>query len=574
MPDLFNNPNNDYVYPALSPCAGTPDDAYLEFTETGIGIVSGSKILANINFSDLKIPVAAYSTETKILQEGEVIYITGLTKGLTARVQVFTMPISPSLVTTNEDSDPYFLNIDLSINYYKNFKYTYTNIDVSADYAESITIENALNTALGAAGINATATYDPSNFSFRGSLDGYDFNVSNVNLSIVNTSDNTSSPFAFGANDVSYNLAEDVSARVSYAKYPNSAMQGIAMKSVYAESTTYDPYDHWLYINHVSNLVTIYEPITLDNFIAEASTYLHIGFDPSTAIGCGILNPSTLYDVSIAYNDVSNGFLFSDLFLEGIVIEDSSVIDCSVNNSSADNSNIIDSFLSETSIYHSVTNDCSITDSSISLTLINETSFEECTINDSSIMGGSIINNNSIVNNSVIVNSWTNIDTSSLTVEISNSEIWDSSINNTDIVDCSIVRCFLENVSISGCTLYNTALDSSFYVSILDDNRIVMIDPSIANIIELTYDSSTYYEKVIKTLDVGMNGSSTITTMSAGDYLNWVTVNNYWNKFGELYSWVSAADGTTTENLTNLINGFYVYNPHTFNIKIEYILFV
>ena len=76
--DLFNNPANNYVYPGLSPCAGTGDDSYLEVGDGAIEIVQGSTILAKIDFSDIKIPVSGYSTETKVLSQGEVVYIPGL----------------------------------------------------------------------------------------------------------------------------------------------------------------------------------------------------------------------------------------------------------------------------------------------------------------------------------------------------------------------------------------------------------------------------------------------------------------------------------------------------------------
>jgi len=758
--DVFNNPSNDYVYPSLSPCAGTGDDAYLEFTETGIGIISGSKILANINFSDLRIPVAAYSTETKILQEGEVIYITGLTKGLTIRQQVFTMPISPSLVTTNENLDPYFLNIDLSINYYKNFKYSYTNIDVSANYTESIAIEDALNIALGAAGINVTATYDPSNFSFSGSIEGYDYNISNVNLSIVNTSDNSSSPFAVGANDVSYNLAEDVSSRVSYAKYPNSAMQGIAMKSIYPGSTNQDPYDHWLYINHVSNNIILYEN---SDSVVGCTPSLEVGFDPATTLG--VAEPDVSYyffiDPSVAFGifDISVGAIsagapmYDGSTIDNTVIDDVSIFNCIITDSSITNSyiydssimdsllnnvsvaethiigcdvslsilkgntsltysldasvsvwdcsiayyiingasindsyirdssiidlgvdssnNIIDtstligdvsllfsdirnctltksrtykssifkssltnvlvvessinrsvltdtsvglnsslfSYLYDVSVYNSVLRSAKLNniiayDSSVSLCDADNSEFLRSFISDSSLYGGTLVRNDSSITNSLLDNVWINayrtlitaspsagysytmdnaasgIDSSLNSVYIMSSTTWDSSFNNAEIYDSSIYRSnlqdtsIMEDVSITRCTLYNCPVDPSNYVSSLDSNRILLFDPSIQISTELDYDLSTYYTRISKELDVGMNGTSTVTTMSAGDYLNWVTVNGYWNKFGELYAWTSAADGTATENLTNLINGFYVYNPHTFNIKIEYILFV
>jgi hypothetical protein len=234
----------------------------------------------------------------------------------------------------------------------------------------------------------------------------------------------------------------------------------------------------------------------------------------------------------------------------------------------------------------------------IANSLMSETFFGEVSIGDSSIIGDSIINHASSVSNSLITNSWTNtwklfvgidpsgneiyeyvmsddtlpIDSSSWTVYLNNSEIWDSSINNASINDCSIFRCYLKDVSLNNCTIYNTELNPDFYQSILDNNRIIMIDPSIQYEVIWDEDSSLFYTKSIKRLDVGMNGCSTSEVMSAGDYLDWVTTNDYWNKFGDIYIWTSAPDGCS--DCRNLIDGFYVYNPHSFTCKIEYMLFI
>lgn len=745
--DVFNNPSNDYVYPALSPCAGSGSDNFLEFIDDGIGVVSGSKILAKIDFSDIKIPVSAYSIETKILGEQEVTYIPGLTKGLTKRQMSFLMP--NNLVSTNENLNPFFFGIDLSINYYDSFKYSFKNIEASANYGENINLEDALNLVLNNLGIKVSATYDPSTLTFTGTMAGYDFEISNVNLFLIDVSENSSSPFSHLANADEYLLDNDVSNNISYAKYPNGGMQGVIMKGIYPSVTPLAPYDKWLYINHVSEFVTIYEPEIIENFISDVSMFLGVGFDPSTIIGCGITEPSAsisfdipdsssnIYDISVGpigvvdvsgqiidasiifdvnlydctvsnsdvsvsyifsgvYSDVSiyqslleiplllQGILFSSLlkgdsslsleldntliisdsslsniFINGSLINDSYLKDSSINildpssnyniidNSSVGDTSlmyttILSSSLSSTWVYGSYANrsplnSIQLWDSSVNKSIIedsslfnsyvedvsiygsylnnvhseigeignsiivnsefSETFFGESSIGDSSISGGSIINNSSYISNSTILNSWTNtyrltvnaslglyeyvmnddtlgIDASFNTVTIYNSEIWDSSINNAILIDCSIFRSYLVDVSLSGCTIYNSPLDPAFYVDSLDNNRIILIDPSINNVIELTYDTSTYYRKVRKKLEVGLNGCSTSSSMSAGDYLEWITDNNFWNKFGQLYIWTSAPDCNDCGYMKNLINGFYVYNPHPFNIKIEYMLFV
>ena len=62
--------------------------------------------------------------------------------------------------------------------------------------------------------------------------------------------------------------------------------------------------------------------------------------------------------------------------------------------------------------------------------------------------------------------------------------------------------------------------------------------------------------------------------MSAGDYLEYITANNYWNKIGSFYLIASAPDTESDDSVSNLINGFYLYNPHDFPIKVEYMVFV
>jgi hypothetical protein len=59
--------------------------------------------------------------------------------------------------------------------------------------------------------------------------------------------------------------------------------------------------------------------------------------------------------------------------------------------------------------------------------------------------------------------------------------------------------------------------------------------------------------------------------MSAGDYLEWITENEDWKKVGDSYIWTSAPDNGDTRNL---IDGFYVYNPQTFPVQIDYLIFV
>lgn len=499
MADVFNNPSNDYVYPALSPCAGAADESTLEFIKDGIGIISGSDILAKIDFSSIQIPVSSYSKDIRTLGPGEVIYIPGLTKGLQKREQGFTMPL---LDSNSSSLNPYFLTLDFSINYYSNFKHYSINISVSSDYDQNISIEDALNIALGDLGIKATAIYDPSILIFEGDQDGYDFSVSNIILNVIDTSDNISSPFTPGLNPEDDLLEEDPDYNIPYAKYPNGAMQGVIMKGTYPNEP---PYEKWLFINHVTDYVVIYTPEEIANFISE----IVITFDPSIKFG------PFLSDTSADYNGVTiTGLSLSDKFFKDCSIDDSHIIDSSILRGNIFNSSWIErSVIEQTQI------------NSYSSVLA-----ERCLINE--------------------------------------SEINESTISNCDILDSSIFNSTLYDVSLMGCTLYNC--DFQGLVTHDDNFRDIRINESI-NIDSIPLEPSTYYIKKIKRLDVGMNGSSTEEFMSAGDYLDWITTNNLWNRFGDLYIWTSASDA---EGYKNLIDGFYIYNPHTFDCKVEYMIFV
>lgn len=782
MTDVFNNPSNDYIYPGLAPCANVADDQYLVWTDEGMAVIKGSQEVGSIIFNDLQIPVNSFNKQQVTLGIGEVTFVQGLDKGLCNRKQGF---IIPPLTSTNQNQNELFMQIDLSINYYNNFSFTYANIEASANYDQNINIEDALNLVFDKVKIKVTSFYDPSSFTFMGTQEGYEFNISNVKLTLIDTSSNTSSVFPNGANAETYDLGEDASLNINSSKYLNSAMQGIVLRGMFPYDECEE--DKWFYVNHVTDYVTTYEPIDINSYVSDVSSFLQIGFDPSTTFGCGIIKPILNYDifiddVSISYTlpdvsfgvidasiDVSTGIIIdgsivswrniyeasigdssifnsnifdssayssilNTTFILGQFINDSSIINSGINatnilsssisnsqflncdvsssfientlfeNSNVYTSNIYDSSLKEstvrlstleevyvtdaslisidgsnntfnnilirtskiessdllsceiadTSIWFCYTNDSSfgyvdIKDSSIINAIIKnsviggidvslgidkvfimdssvyssifydsisenveigqstiynletvETFIGQSTVNDSSITKGSIINNASNILNSYIEDSWTNtyrlvvyvdpstgaktyqyvteddtlpIDTSLSTVTITNSEIWDSSINNAILNDCSIYNSYLEDVSLNGCTIYNSDIDPSLYVSTLGSNRIILADPSVKCAVEITYDSSTFYKKVIRKLEVGMSGCSTEELFSAGDYLNWVSTTHKWKKVGDVYIWTTAPDSTDC-TIKNLIDGFYVFNPHEFPIQIEYLVFI
>jgi len=615
MVDVFSNPSNDYIYPALSPCPNVADSNVLKFLPNGeIGIVFGNKIISSISFADVMIAINSFNKQQQIIEPGEVIFISGLTKGLNNKQQGFWFPNLGS-----SDLNPFFMEIDLSINYYKNFKFTYSNIEASANYSQNLDIQDALNVVFNDLGIKVASFYDSSALDFQGSQEGYDFNISNVLLTLIDASQNADSPFTpIIVNGqrvpIQYTLIEDPSIFESFAKYPNTAMQGIILKGTFPISNNIAEEDKWLYLNHVTDYITIYNPINAI-YNSDVSTELIIRFDSSTIIG-------TKYPIDISINTTDASLDVSTEIIDSSIINWINATNVIITNSTINNSNIYDSSINDSSINDSYINDCSIEnifgdnvtfednvirdssvtsgtflndiliDNSINISFISGAILEQTVIVDSSITGASVINNKSIIIDSYIEDSWTNayvllvnpstgykiyvteddslnIDLSTNRINIYNSIIWDSSINNANVYDSSIYSSFIEDSSLIRCTIYNSIYDNVNKI----DTRDIIIDSSITNNIEITYDTSLLYTKQIKRLDVGMNGSSTDDIMSAGDYLDYITANNLWKKMRDMYIWTSTIDSTDYA-IKNLIDGFYVFNPHTFQIQIDYMIFI
>jgi hypothetical protein len=417
--DLFNNISNDYVNPDLAPCAGQSDQAYFEFLPNKqVGIVSGNAELAAMNFSDISQPVSAWVQQTRILQSGEVVFIQGLTKGITTKIEYF--PIDGSIIYFN-DYDPFYMSADVSVSYYKNFKYYKSAIHVEASESLGQNIADVLNIALGNKGIGIFAGWDASKFTFSGSLAGYDFNIDALDVSRWNP---TKPDPSSGVHEL---LIEDVSSQVPASKYPNTAMLGYMLKVAYPASAT-DESLLYVNVNHVPDTLTYYES-------ADVSIF-------ST--------PDVYHDSSVYYQVHSQSV---------------NVFDTSA------------------------------------LWYMNTTSY------------------------------------------------FDASANPVD------VSVFVTDASWHTSTY--SVIDSSTIVQILDASA--------------SYDASTYYVQYTKKVDVGMNGDSTVDTMSAGDYLNYVDTNYQWEKVGVFRSWLTAEDPDNS-NVENLITGFYVFNPQTFPVQIEYML--
>ena len=276
MTDYFNSTANDYIQPNLASCPGEADSYEFQFLPNQeAGVIFGSATVASMDLSDIAQELTGYTQQKKILEPGEVHFVTGLTKGLSYQTQLFYIDGSATYLSA---SDNYFMSVDLSVTYYKSFKYTTVNVHAVADLSTSIGIASALNTALAAKSINISAAYDPSYFSFTGATEGYYFNISSFDISIAvpDTSIRANKIF------------EDASSAVPYAKYPNTAMLGYLLKVTYPSSAD-TASDRYIKINHVPDYLTYYEAST-----GDASTFLKY----RKAVDVGLSTTSTTTTLS------------------------------------------------------------------------------------------------------------------------------------------------------------------------------------------------------------------------------------------------------------------------------------
>jgi hypothetical protein len=142
------------------------------------------------------------------------------------------------------------MSVDLSVNYYKNFKYYNINIFASGDFINGINIADELNMQFDNYGIGITATYDSSGLTFKGDNVGYTFTIDNVDVSLW-------LPDTSVYGEI---LIEDSSSSIPSVKYPNGAMLGYGLTVTYP--STVDSEDEWIEINHVPNYLEYFEPST------------------------------------------------------------------------------------------------------------------------------------------------------------------------------------------------------------------------------------------------------------------------------------------------------------------------
>ena len=255
MADLFNNTSNDYVNPTFAPCAGTADSYTFEFLPNDqVGIVSGSSIIAAMDLSKVSQAVEGWVQQTKTLQPGEVTYIQGLTKGITQESQYF--PFIGTVADPVGSDHSLYMSVDMSINYYKNFRYYSIDVSVSADTSNQISIENAINIKFGELGIDITSSYDPSGLTFVGNSAGYNFDITSLDVSIWD------SVAAFYGEVV---VPEDTTSYIPAFKYPNGAMLGYVLTVTY--SSTSLPENDFVMLNHVPDYLEYFEPSTGSGYV-------------------------------------------------------------------------------------------------------------------------------------------------------------------------------------------------------------------------------------------------------------------------------------------------------------------
>jgi hypothetical protein len=296
--DLFNNTSNNYIQPSLPECAGSSDSAYFEFLPGDqVGIVSGSAILAAMNLGDISQPVEGWVTQTKVLQPGEITYIAGLTKGISTKTQNFLYQDDPSVSLSSYTK--FLTSADLLISYHNNFRY-YQDISIhaSGDYVNGISLDIALDMIFDAKGIKVSTTFsDPSSLIFTGTQEGYDFSISNIDVSVWDTINPSTGTYYSGQT-----LLPDTSSNIPAYKYPNGAMLGYVLKVTYP-TVAGDP-DRFVEINHVPGEIDVWTAIDV-SILTSLATYTGVTvWDAScggNAIDVSLFLTQATFDVSTLY---------------------------------------------------------------------------------------------------------------------------------------------------------------------------------------------------------------------------------------------------------------------------------
>jgi len=504
--DLFNNPSNDYVNPGLAPCSGTSDSYTFEFLQKKeAGIVSGADILQAMDLSEVSIPITTWLQEKKTLSSGEVIFVPGLTKALLNRSQQFDIPATGYV----DSYSPSFMILDFSINYYYNFRYFDINIEASANIDENINIADAVNAALLENSASATMTYDPSYFKFTGNGAGYDFDISNVTLTLVDASMAQAEfpinyvydpfiPLNAGDDEIIpqiFVLDEDLDSEVPAAKYPNGAQIGYLLKTTYPSTAGVN--DMWAYTNTVDSPYIVYNE-TESAFIrgASISLYESLTYDPNLVWPDIVVDVSrngydisindvilTAFDPSIINSTVDGSIISANWILSSIIV-DSSISDSVASLSSfgfptnTPEAGGIGTFAIGSTFYVSTSNtgnylisDSSISDSIFSGTPITTSFIQDSSYFDSSI-SESILNVVDVSGGIISLSKMEGLDTLSI---MTNSIVSDSSVKLYEAINTTFTNTFIFDSS-----LYMGDVSSGF---IFDTNISTMnlFDVSIVN---------------------------------------------------------------------------------------------
>lgn len=281
MSDLFRpNNSNNYVFPTLPACAGDSDQLTLEFLNgKQIGVVDQNNIISSFFLGDISQSIDSWVQQSKVLYPGEIAFIPGLSKGLENGYQYF--PFTGDVVYSGPNNVMY-MTVDMSINYYNNFRTNTLSLSISSDPTFMVNIYNAINMKFGELGININCAYDVSALKFTGTREGYAFEITNLDVSIWEPDSSI----------LSETLEEDMSKRIPYFKYPNTAMLGYMLKVIYPEDTNSE--DNWVNVNHVPNYIDYYEAIDSSTY-SRTSKILDVGLSGSS-LDASIMSASEYLD--------------------------------------------------------------------------------------------------------------------------------------------------------------------------------------------------------------------------------------------------------------------------------------
>ena len=596
MADLFQNPSNQYIDPGLAPCAGGSDTFAFEFfPKKEVGIISGAEIIQSIDLSDISIPVTGWIEEKKTLVSGEVIYVPGLEKGLLNRTQAYYIPAGAWQPTGTTVDVKYFYSVDISINYYYNFRYYDINIEASSNYGENIDIDNAISTAFAAANITASCTYDPSYFSFVGNTAGWDYDVTNIVLNVIDQRDSSTSPFQAVMIDGeysarTYDLVEDTDSELPSAKYPNGAMLGYVIKPVYP--STAGANDRWVYTNNVESPFIIYETTSL-SAIDNASLYESLDYDASlvwpklidASIDTTELRDVSIGDVSIGVWNADASTLYGDSSIYNMIVDASSIVNSYIFDSSIIDSSISNSFVRNTDVSSALP--VTIQDSSIILSYIKG----NVTITSSRIQDSSIIDVSTNFGNVISGTTFKNVDIDVSGGNISNSLLKGNNksflmgdpLNYITVSDSSIQTYSVKYTNFNDSIISDSSLflcDVS--LSIIGDASLFQVniwDSSIVNCYVL--DSSLNHVFVDSSDGTYISRSTVINSAVSNVILNndtsvWdSSIYNSWtNMYGIYDQWVADLGSTivfihNSEIMDTSINNTWIYDSSIWVSDVE-----